>query len=147
MDLSAKNIKMKYRSIPESFKVQSCRLSNSQAISLQISIIIRSTAQVWLDLGFTVNCVKTVAFLHVMTYNFGGSLSEPGVSLFGVYELIWRRQVPLKYLFLFTKQNGNRGGIKPAPTGNWPRRPIILIIYYDYNHCSICISKQWEPLG
>jgi hypothetical protein len=53
-------------------------------LSLQILIISRSSAQVWLDLGFTVNCVKTVAFLHIMPCNSGDILSKPGVSLFRV---------------------------------------------------------------
>jgi hypothetical protein len=60
-------------------------------LSLQILIIIRRSAQVWLDLSFTVNCFKTVAFLHIMPCNLGGVLSEPGVSLFKLYEWIWRR--------------------------------------------------------
>jgi hypothetical protein len=55
-------------------------------LSLHILIIIRSSAQVWLDLGFTVNCVKTVAFLHILPCNLGDILSEPGVYLFRVYE-------------------------------------------------------------
>jgi hypothetical protein len=50
----------------------------------QILIIIRSSARVWLDLGFTVNCVRTVAFLHIIPCNLGDVLSEPGVSLFRV---------------------------------------------------------------
>lgn len=53
---------------------------------LQILIIIRNSAQVWLDLGFTVNCVKTVAFLHILPCNLGDILSEPGIFLFRVYE-------------------------------------------------------------
>lgn len=40
-------------------------------LSLQILIIIKSSAQIWLDLGFTVNCVKTVAFLHITAMQFG----------------------------------------------------------------------------
>lgn len=40
-------------------------------LSLQILIITRSSAQVWLDLGFTVNCVKTLAFLRIMPCNLG----------------------------------------------------------------------------
>jgi len=55
-------------------------------LSLQILIIIRRSAQVWLNLGFTVNCVKTVAFLHIMPCNLGDVLSESGVSLFRLYE-------------------------------------------------------------
>lgn len=39
-------------------------------LSLQILLIIRSSAQVWLNLGFTVNGVKTVA-LHIMPCSLG----------------------------------------------------------------------------
>jgi len=77
------------------------------ALSLQILIIIRRSAHVWLDLGFTVNCVKTVAFLHIMPCNLGDILSEPGFSLFRVYEWVWRCSSLEMYVSIYQTEWGH----------------------------------------